>query len=639
MPPLPATAPAARDDVYDVRIVEDVRIPTLDPAVTLSGDLYLPVCAEPVPALVSLLPYRKDALGGIGGAASLHWFAAHGFATLLVDFRGTGSSDGQLRPPFHPGEADDGVAAIEWAARQPWCTGAVGMWGHSYGAVTTLRTAARQPAPLKAIIPVMGFLDAERDFVHPCGATGCLASLGIWGLGSVLNHVLPPLQDHHSVAEQRRWRRRLDQAEPYLLDLFRHPAGHPDWRGRVIDAATITAPAFCVAGWRDLFVEGSLRAYESIPAPKKLLVGPWMHTLPEDSPFEPVDFPRLAHRWWDRWLLGIDNGVDRDAPVTVYLQGDEPRWRHYESWPPPAKTATLTAARHRRLVPGNSGAPASGEIIAVGPRDPVVGVHSGLWGVPTNGFGLPLDQHEDDRHSVSITGRPLDQPLRIIGRPTATVALATPEAHHRLVIKLADVDPDGKSTLISGGITVGASDQPCALEPTAYVVPVGHRLRVVIAADAFPRLWPTSSPTEPAIHLLALELRLPTVSAVDGSAAALPVPNPTTTRTPNLDMVPRWGIHRDLVNDAVTVTVGGHLTARTPRREHRFTHDTDVSATVARATPGVARLHGTSTATVRLTSGETINARVELRVTGAMVTANSQVTVDGTTVYSRQWQA
>jgi hypothetical protein len=626
--------------VYDVRIVEDVRIPTLEESVTLSGDLYLPVCAEPVPALVSLLPYRKDALGGIGGAASLHWFAAHGFAALLVDFRGTGSSDGRLRPPFDPGEAEDGVAAIEWAARQPWCTGAVGLWGHSYGAVTTLRTAARQPAPLKAIIPVMGFLDAERDFIHPGGATGCLASLGIWGLGSVLNHVLPPLRDHHSVAERQRWRHRVDQAEPYLLDLFRHPAGHPAWRSRVIDAATITAPAFCVVGWRDLFVEGSLRAYENIPAPKKLLAGPWLHTLPEDSPFEPVDFPRLALRWWDRWLLGIDNGVDRDAPVTVYLQGDESPWRQYESWPPPAKTATLTAAPHGRLVPAATGAPADGQPIAVGPRHPAVGVHSGLWGIPTSGFGLPLDQHEDDRHSLSATGRPLDQPLRIVGRPAVAVTLATPPEHH-LVVKLADVDPDGRSTLISGGITGATANQPCALEPTAYLVPAGHRLRVVIAADAFPRLWPTSTPTEPALHLLALELTLPTVSAVDGSATTLPAPSAAASAppTPNLDMVPRWDVNHDLINDAVTVTVGGQLTARTPHREHRFTHDTNVSATVARGTPGVARLHGTSTATVHPTSGETITARVELRLTGAMVTANGQVTVDGTTIFSRQWQA
>ncbi|HEX5113724.1 MAG TPA: CocE/NonD family hydrolase [Pseudonocardiaceae bacterium] len=605
MPPLPAVG-------FDVRIVEDVRIPALDPAVTLSGDLYLPVRAEPVPALVSLLPYRKDALGGIGAAAALRWFAAHGFATLLVDVRGTGSSDGRIRPAFDPGEADDGVAAIEWAARQPWCTGAVGMWGHSYGAVTTLRTAARRPEPLKAIIPVMGFLDAERDFIHPCGVTGCLASLGIWGLGSVLNHVLPPLRDHDDVVERQRWRRRLDENRPYVLDLFRHPAGHPAWRDRVIDAAAITAPAFCVAGWRDLFVEGSLRAYENIVAPKKLLVGPWLHTMPEDSPFEPVDFPRLALRWWDRWLLGIDNGVDRDPPVTLYLQGDGPSWRHYESWPPPAKTTTLTGVPHGR--PG-----------------PVVGVHSGLWGIPTSGFGLPQDQHDDDLRSQSFTGRPLDEPLRIIGRPT--VAVATQNACQRLVVKLADVDPDGRSTLISGGITVAASDQPCTLEPVAYVVPAGHRLRVVITTDAFPRLWPSSTPP---VQPLAVELTLPMVSDVDGTPTTLPAPSPSTS---NIDLVPRWDIDRDLINDAVTVTVGGLLTAHTPHRDHRFTHDTDVSATTARTTPGAASLHGTSTVTVHPNPGETITARVELRVTGTSLIADSQVTINGTTIFSRQWQA
>jgi hypothetical protein len=125
---------------------------------------------------------------------------------------------------------------------------------------------------------------------------------------------------------------------------------------------------------------------------------------------------------------------------------------------------------------------------------------------------------------------------------------------------------------------------------------------------------------------------------VDDPVTTFPAPT-ALLPTPNLDLVPRWDINRDLVNDAVTVTVGGHLTARTPHREHRFTHDTSVSATVARGAPGVARLDGASTATVHTTSGETITARVELLVTGATVTVNSDVTADGTTIFSRQWRA
>jgi len=82
----------------------------------LAADLLLPADAGPVPAVVALMPYRVDALGGAGCRATLRRFAEAGYGCVLVDCRGLGSSDGPARPPFDPAEADDGVAAVEWAA-------------------------------------------------------------------------------------------------------------------------------------------------------------------------------------------------------------------------------------------------------------------------------------------------------------------------------------------------------------------------------------------------------------------------------------------------------------------------------------------------------------------------------------------
>lgn len=647
-------------DVHGVRILRDIRIPApgaaADLSATLSADLYLPAGTDPVPALVSVLPYRKDAFAGIGHAETLHFFAAHGYAALLVDFRGTGSSDGPARPPFDPAEADDGVAAIEWAARQPWCTGAVGMWGHSYGAAVTLRTAARSPGPLKAIIPVMGFADPERDFIHPSGAHGCLASLGVWGLGTLLNHLLPPLHAHHTAAEQRRWRHRLENAEPYLLDLYRHPPGHAEWRARTIDLAAVTAPAFCVAGWRDLFCEGSLRSFERIEAPKKLLVGPWTHTMPHDSPFDPADFRTLALRWWDRWLTGTDNGIEREPRVTLHLQGARPRWRQYASWPPPGRTTTLAAAVGATLVPAGRRTPwtAGDGVITSARVDPAVGSCSGLWSIPAGGIGLPLDQHDDDMNSLTVTGPPVEKPLLLIGRPKVTVSLAPGAAPSRLVVKLTDVDPRGRSILISGGVLAGDEEQPAdagiaheptdrhvVLDPTAYELPAGHRLRVAAADGGFPRLWPTcgTAPDE-TWHLTGLRLDLPAVNSAEGEPAAVPVvTQPHDHLGLQVHETPRWTVTRDHVDDGTTVTMGGRLTAHTPQRAHLLETETEISATVRGAAPQAAHLHGTSTATAHLDSGETVITHAELRLTRSAATATGHVSIDGVTVDSRRWHA
>ena len=314
---------------YAVRVERDVRIPTPDDAVTLSADLYRPETLDRVPALMMILPYRKDAFGG-GLDAEMRWFASRGYALILVDFRGTGSSDGMQRGPFDAREADDAIDAINWLESQPWCTGKIGMWGMSYGAIMTMRTASHQPANLTAIIALEGMLDPERDFVHPGGHMGCMGSLSMWGSQTLLNQLIPPLHKYASTPEQRRWRDRREQAEPWVVDFAKHPPGHPVWRARAIDASKITVPALCVSGWRDLFCDASIRAYEQMNGPKKLLAGPWMHTMPHGSLFDAIDFNPIALRWWDHWLKDIDTGVMTEPPVTMFVQGKKSEWRQFD---------------------------------------------------------------------------------------------------------------------------------------------------------------------------------------------------------------------------------------------------------------------------------------------------------------------
>ncbi len=598
----------------DVRVVRGVRIPTGEPGAELAADLFLPVTAGPVPALVTMVPYRKDALGGVGASDTVRWFATRGYAGVLVDLRGTGSSDGVAHPPFDPAEADDGAAVVEWAAGQPWCTGAVGMWGFSYSAALALRTASLCPPHLKAVLPVMGFADPARDFIHPDGVPGCLAPLGIWTLGTVLDLLLPPLDNRADPAEQRRWRHRVEHADPYLLDLCRHGPDHEVWRERVIDLAAVAVPALCVGGWRDVFCAGAVRAYEGLGGPKKLLMGPWMHSMPHDAPVSPVDFCGLALRWWDRWLSGVDNGVDREPPVTAYVQGAEPGWRHYESWPPPAKVERFAEL---------------GEV--VGTRvDPTVGALSGMWGIPTGSYGLPLDQHSDDLVSLTVTGQPLPRPLLIIGRPTVTVG-GTERRRH--VVRLADVDPAGRSTMITGAVVAPGAGPVVELDPTCYRVPAGHRLRVTVAGGAFPRLWPEAADSA---SVNQLTLALPVTAAAEGEPASLP---PPAERTGSLwfGNQPRWEIRRDPINHGTTVVMGGTARCHDPTREHLVELDSELRATVGRDAPEHATVLGRSTTTVHMGTGERVEVRIDLHCTVNATSVVGSVRVDGVVVAERDW--
>ncbi len=629
--------------------LRDVRIPTAEEGVTLAADLYLPVGAEPVPTLVTVLPYRKDGPLGVALAPTMRWFAARGYATLLVDFRGTGSSDGTQRPPFDADEAEDGVAAVEWAAAQPWSSGSVGMWGHSYGAIMALRTAARRPTHLKAILPIMGALDIERDLVHPGGQPGCFTAGASWGLQTLLNQLLPPLEQHTTEAQQLRWQRRLHESEPWLLDLFRHKPADPVWQARAIDVSTVEVPTFCIAGWRDWFCDATIRAYEQVVGPRRLLVGPWGHSLPDVTPIEPVHYQALALPWWDHWLNGTANGVMEEPEVVIFEQGPKPAWRAFPSWPPPAGSRRLGTRRPSLdLQPLDDDAEPSvdGDATAVLTRyvpDATVGALGGSWGLGIDRLGRPLDQHDDDMRSICATSAPLADDLVIAGRASATISLARGTTVERIVVRLADVDPGGRSTAISAGISPrGAAADACTvtLAPTHYRIPAGHRVRVALATSDFPSLWPTSSDGRPPIlELAGIDLVLPVVTDEEGTPRVLPA-------SPGIDpaLATLWvgqenvcELARDAPNDTVRARVGTASTVYTRDRAHLLDSRVELTATVANGAPDAMTISGTATGTVRTSDGQDVVAQADLYLTRHSLSVTGIIEIDGTRTFSRRW--
>ncbi len=583
----------------------EVRIPAGGGS-TLAADLFQPAGPGPWPVLVTVLPYRRDAVAGAALWPLLRSFAARGYASLLVDPRGMGSSDGPARPPFDPAEADDGVAAVAWAASQPWCTGAVGVWGFSYGALIALRAAARPISNVRAVVALMPLLDPERDFVHPGGAAGCLNAHGTWALGTLTNALLPPLHAHHDPAEQQRWRQRLANLEPYLLDLHRHPPGHPVWRARAVDGESIDVPVLCVGGTRDMFADATLRLYESLRGPRKLLLGPWSHSLPSDAPVHPVDLAAIATRWWDRWLRDEPNGVETEPPVTVYVHNGG--WVDLEGFVPPTDSAQRDPDVSSRA------------------DDPTVGPRGGLWGIP-HGSGDPVDQHTDDLRSVTFTGSPLAEPVLLLGRPEVIVA----GAGDQLVVKLADVDPHGRSHLISGGLTGGRLG-PVRLDPAAYRVPAGHRLRIVVSGGSFPRVWPAAA----GVQARAVTLGLPRVAYPQGTPA--PVPD-----APPRDPTGLWRWHeplwevRERPGHSVTLRLGEAFAAGLPRGGVALESRVMTTSTVHGG--GSADVQGEALTCATLGTGERVVVEVGLRLTPDTMWLRGRVSIDDVPIADRHWSA
>jgi hypothetical protein len=129
-----------------VRIIENVFIPMPDGA-HLAARIVLPADAaeRPVGGILDYIPYRKrDWLR----TRDTFWgkqLARRGFASVRVDIRGSGDSDGIMLDEYLAPEQRDALSVIAWIAKQPWCNGAVGMRGGSWGAFSALHAAASAP--------------------------------------------------------------------------------------------------------------------------------------------------------------------------------------------------------------------------------------------------------------------------------------------------------------------------------------------------------------------------------------------------------------------------------------------------------------------------------------------------------------
>ncbi len=232
MPDMPETTRLP----HAVREIENVFIPLRD-GTRLAARIWLPVDAEtrPVPAILEYLPYRKRDGTAPRDAETHPFFAGHGYASVRVDIRGTGESDGVLLDEYLELEQDDCLEVLEWLEAQPWCTGACGMIGISWGGFNGLQVAARRPKQLKAVISLCSTDDRYADDVHYMG--GCLLVDNVaWG--STMFTLQSYAPDPALVGERWRemWRERLEN-HPLLVDNWlKHQRRDAYWRhGSVIE--------------------------------------------------------------------------------------------------------------------------------------------------------------------------------------------------------------------------------------------------------------------------------------------------------------------------------------------------------------------------------------------------------------------
>ena len=529
---------------HQVQIIEHTWI-TLSDGCRLSAKLWLPTDAhqEPVPAILEYIPYRKGDATAPRDQMNHAYFAGHGYAGVRVDMRGTGNSDGIQMDEYSALEQKDGQEVIGWLTEQPWCNGAVGMMGISWGGIASLQAATLAHPALKAIVPVCA--TDERYYDDGCYFLGCMSGETIgWGAVMLGFNSRPP--DPEIVGEdwKSQWLERLEKPPLFLENFLRHQRRDDYWlQGTVAGKyERIKCAVYAVGGWADCWPNTVFRLLENLgpETPCKALSGPWGHTYPHlGIPGPAMGFLPEILRWWDRWLKGIDNGIDREPQFYGYLNTLVPpdarhmenpgRWVGQSSWPSEDVT-------YHRVFLGSghlSETPIEGNPIELSSPQSC-GLDSGEympWYMTGPSSQLALEQRTDDAKSATFDTAPRDTPLEILGTPFAELVLTPRTSNGLIAVRLCDVWPDGASTLICYGVLNLAQrdgkDVPKTLVPgtpyrvrvrlndTGYTVAPGHRLRLGVSTSYWPIAWPTPTKADIVLDAAASHIELP-VLETDG---------------------------------------------------------------------------------------------------------------------------
>lgn len=506
----------------------DVGVPARD-GVLLSTDIYHPKSGGPFPALLLRTIYDNQ---NASHMASVARFVERGYAVVLQDCRGRFDSGGEFNPYFQ--EAEDGYDTQEWIGAQPWCDGNIGTFGGSYVGFTQSLTAPLRSRYLKALVPTVSQQDNFGHF-YVDGALQLHVAMNFINMsGRTMQSGTRNIMDHEEFYRRLPLVSALDDFVdlPFYRDVIRHYTFDDFWKSYSMrfKYEEVEAPAYIVTGWYDNLVHEGFKLFHGWSTKSrspesrglsKLLVGPWTHgnigsaglygTVGFGGEAE-LDFVEEQLRWYDRRLKGIDNGMDDEAPIRIFVMGENV-WRSEQEWPLARAQDTRYYLHSRGGANSLSGvgslsATPPGEEPAdrfsYDPETPVPTLGGQIMAIQMTVSG-PWDRQPVERRDdvLVYSTDPLERDVEVTGPISLTLHASSSARDTDFTGTLVDVYPDGKAIIICEGLLRArfreSIEHPSLLDPdkvyelrvdmweTSNLFKAGHRIRLEVSSSNFPR--------------------------------------------------------------------------------------------------------------------------------------------------------
>lgn len=511
----------------------NVKIPMRD-GVKLSADIYYPARPGKFPTLLLVTPYDNLRPSYINDAM---YFSRRGYVVVLVDSRGRHDSEGVWEP--YVNEPSDGYDIQEWIGRQPFCDGKIGMFGASYVGFTQTMPAPFQSKYVRALVPSVS---QQSNFGHIYNdgvmQLNMVFTFGLFASGHTQQQYSPagietnPTLNYEKLFRKLPLMTAMDEVSdlPHIKTWMQHPTYDDYWKAYGIKEkySKMIVPALFLSGWYDNLVHEGWRNFvgfreqggsDEARTGTKILIGPWTHSIGKKERddwaidfghSETVDLQEVHLRWFDYWLKGIQNGIDKEPPVRIFVMGEN-KWRLENEWP-------LARTKYTNLYLNSGGkansAIGDGELkfeAASGKQDTFT--YNPLEPVPTLGGQIsthqllrgPRDRRPVQRRDdvLVYTSAPLEQDLEVTGPVELKLFAASTAVDTDFTATLTDVYSDGRAIHICEGIRRASFreslENPTPITPgkvyeyrislweTSNVFKAGHRIRIEVSSSNFPR--------------------------------------------------------------------------------------------------------------------------------------------------------
>jgi uncharacterized protein len=499
----------------EILVESNLKVPMRD-GVQLAADVYRPKATGQAPVILMRTPYKKEFI-----ELKARYYARRGYAVVVQDVRGRFASAGLWEPFVH--EPEDGYDSVEYLAALPWSSGRVGMLGPSYLGWAQWWAASLNPPHLVTIIPNVSPPDPFYNIPYEQGIF--TQKVSIWWADVLESNASADLSGAalQKVEEKDTYQlmqalpvvdldlRVLGKRNPYWRKWIDHPVNDGYWAQASFSnkLKNIKIPVFHQSGWFDGDGIGTklnyLGMWQGGARNQRLVIGPWGHNDTASRRLGERDFGAQAApdlqsqylRWFDHYLKGQENGIEREPLVNIFLMGSN-RWLTGDRYPLPAtrfdKWYLGEKGRLSRSQPG--GKPDS---YIYDPADPTPDWTQLPRGATASSFEKAVLARKD---LLVFHSAPMQQSYSFGGPLSAVIYAASNAKDTDFFVRLSEIDEQGRSWnlclgkirarfrestksevfLKSGQINAYQID----LWQMGLTVAVGHRLRVEISSAAFP---------------------------------------------------------------------------------------------------------------------------------------------------------